>query len=313
MPGAATVGQLARRLSSFVAPDGPSFIESLNQVLERVYAKGVWRDLTYQTTLPVSNGMVILPADADSVLHYTFDNVAIGQPKNLWADYSTVGIVAQGYAPAGMIDEGYDVGAVELFPNGSNYLTFTPMKSAGFSAEFRVISEYIDGDGNYQTDIVAGPSAGEISTENTIDKLISVSWEGLEYGALVSLTNEADDSYSVEAFAKLLGEEGTLRTRRYRVQGSIDGETEIVALLKRKHIAVSRDEDVIFISSVNALKHGLLAILAENNADVERATYHWQECFGLLDEDLGSANAGHKPIIKVDLYGEGQPAFSNIY
>jgi hypothetical protein len=79
------------------------------------------------------------------------------------------------------------------------------------------------------------------------------------------------------------------------------GQTKNVKLLlKRAWEPVLTQDDVIYLGNLNAIKHGLLGMLAEDNADLERAQYHWTICRQLLDEELDAARgaAKPKPILK---------------
>ena len=57
------------------------------------------------------------------------------------------------------------------------------------------------------------------------------------------------------------------------------------------------------LGNLNAIKHGLLGMLAEDNADLERAQYHWTICRQILDEELGAARGSAKPKLKISPSG----------
>jgi hypothetical protein len=65
------------------------------------------------------------------------------------------------------------------------------------------------------------------------------------------------------------------------------------------------DNDIVYIGNSNALKHGLLAVIAEDNADLERAQYHWTECVRIFNEELGILDVGHQFAVNLDLTGHG--------
>ena len=46
-------------------------------------------------------------------------------------------------------------------------------------------------------------------------------------------------------------------------------------------------------------------MLAEDNADLERAQYHWTICQKLLDEELDAARGAAKPRLSLDPSGSG--------
>ena len=66
-------------------------------------------------------------------------------------------------------------------------------------------------------------------------------------------------------------------------------------------------DDIMHLGNLNAIKHGLLGMLAEDNADLERAQYHWTICRQLLDEELDAARGAAKPKLTV------KPAGNNFH
>jgi len=75
--------------------------------------------------------------------------------------------------------------------------------------------------------------------------------------------------------------------------------------LKRKFQKLLSSTDVVYISSLNAIKHALLGSIAEENADVERANYHWSVCRALLDEQLDAHRGAAKPAVNFSPAGAG--------
>ena len=76
-------------------------------------------------------------------------------------------------------------------------------------------------------------------------------------------------------------------------------------LLKRKFRKLIDSTDVVYVSSLNAIKHALLGNIAEDNADLERANYHWGICRAILDEQLDAHRGAAKPMISFDPSGVG--------
>jgi hypothetical protein len=71
----------------------------------------------------------------------------------------------------------------------------------------------------------------------------------------------------------------------------IEEETAICESLKRERDGLAKALQKV----VTAWKHALLGKLAEDNADVERASYHWGACRQLLDDEIGSARGAAQP------------------
>jgi len=95
------------------------------------------------------------------------------------------------------------------------------------------------------------------------------------------------------------------RYRRYRVDTLENQKSNLRLLLKRKFIPFLDQDDLVHISSLNAIKHALLGNTAEENADLERANYHWGVCRAVLDEQLDAHRGAAKPAVRIDPSGSG--------
>ena len=95
--------------------------------------------------------------------------------------------------------------------------------------------------------------------------------------------------------------------RRYRLGNDISNTTKktIRVLVKRSFKNLINSFDVIRPSNLNAIKHGLLGTVAEDNADLERANYHWNVCKQLLEEELDAYRGSAKPAVNFDPTGSG--------
>jgi len=83
--------------------------------------------------------------------------------------------------------------------------------------------------------------------------------------------------------------------RKYRIS-PVDSDTKATFLMKRKYVDVNADSHRVFVpNDPSVLKHAFLGKLSEDNADVQRAEYHWQTCQKLLDADLDSYRGGARP------------------
>ena len=91
------------------------------------------------------------------------------------------------------------------------------------------------------------------------------------------------------------GYSGAGGRRRYRVS-PVDSSTKATFLMKRKWVDVAIDDHLVFLpNDPSVIKHALLGKLAEDNADVQRAEYHWQTAQKLIDADLDSYRGGARP------------------
>ena len=94
--------------------------------------------------------------------------------------------------------------------------------------------------------------------------------------------------------------------RRYRIS-PVATDTKATLLLRRKYVPVStEDDDLVYIpNEARVIKHGLLGKLAEDNADVQRAEYHWQTAQKLLEADIDSYRGGARPKVTIAPEGVG--------
>ncbi len=83
--------------------------------------------------------------------------------------------------------------------------------------------------------------------------------------------------------------------RQYRIS-PVKSDSKATFLLRRKYVDVSADSHRVFVpNDPSVLKHAFLGKLSEDNADVQRAEYHWQTCQKVLDADLDAYRGGAKP------------------
>jgi hypothetical protein len=94
------------------------------------------------------------------------------------------------------------------------------------------------------------------------------------------------------------------RFRRYRI-GSYSTQTSqtLRLLVKRQFKPLVNSYDAVYPSNLNAIKHALLGSVAEDNADIERAQYHWTICKQLLEEELDAYRGAAKPTVRFDPSG----------
>lgn len=306
---ALTLNQLSSMLGSYIEPDG-DFKSSLNQVLARIYNIGTYRDLTVQYSLPVADGCVTLPDDADAVLHVLVDSQPL-PVRSLWHDFKTVGTsLASADMSWGLIDAGYHP-TKSLLPAATDTLYIQPSVEANYSniPAFSTASggtiEVIATDGEvtyYSTIGTAGVNGVPLEFDgNLIDNIASIRFDSLQYKYDIKYINGATNI----VIATVGPDSGVTRYRRLRINRSTDGETVVHVLCKRAFIPLQKDNDICYVGNIGALKHGLLGRIAEDSADMERAEYHWQRCMLLLEEEASSSRGAAMPRLNMDPYGTG--------
>lgn len=313
-----TVAQLSAILGSgeynYVAPGG-DFNTALAQVLPRLMAMGLWRDTTYEVSLPNKYGYVSLPEDTDAVLAATVNNRS--RPvRSMWHDIRITGRHATLSPYYGVVDAGWypvlldmkDVQDVdteeetdlttELYVYYAG--TTDGVLEADFSGSIQVkVKESLTS--NALSDLTAstsGPYMLSIAGDGFYS-IASIVYSDVPFP--VDIVTPADTSIVI---ATVPAGSGVLRFRRFRTSQPSEDST-VHLLVKRAAPTNITDDTIIYLGNIGAIKHGLLGLIAEDNADIERSQFHWGMCGKLLDEELRSILGAAKPTLNVDLSGCG--------
>jgi hypothetical protein len=83
-----------------------------------------------------------------------------------------------------------------------------------------------------------------------------------------------------------------LSVRKYKFLQDIGTTTEVVGILKRRFVYLNSDTDNVYPSNIGALKHALLAIVYEDEGDIQRSTAFWDECYNILNAAKQTNRAG---------------------
>ncbi len=102
------------------------------------------------------------------------------------------------------------------------------------------------------------------------------------------------------------------RYRRFRLSNPSEADRTAFVLLKRRFETLFNDDDIVYLSNVNAIKHGILATVAEDNADIQRADYHWNVCNALLDQEKSAYRGMAKPEMNIDPFGGSASRVVNV-
>ena len=304
---ALTVKAVTKALGDYVRPD-EDIVAKLNMVMPRIYAMGMWRDLLYDWSIETTNDYFALPEHAESLLGAVLQNSPVDAQAQ-WHDYRISGYATDGPSPIyGVIDDGYhptkedlvheesgDIYRIIAYPVAPN--TTLPTEGSitvvyGRSTDSEVGEDTI---GEYTFDLNGGSTVTTSDADIMDIKSISFS----DVPEEVELKYGASGIPTPITVATVKGD-GVARYRRFRFYNSSSETKNVKLLLKRAWQPVLTQDDFIYLGNLNAIKHGLLGMLAEDNADLERAQYHWTICRQLLDEELDAARgaAKPKPILK---------------
>jgi hypothetical protein len=303
---ATTVNQLVPMLEQYVEPDG-KFLPSLNQVLSRIYNMGTYRDLTIQYSLPVVDNCITLPDEADAILHTIVDNQPV-PVRSLWHDFKSVGMgLGASDLTWGLIDAGFHP-LKRLIQTATSTLHIVPSDYSPTKTNFNpddgeeVLILATNNDQVYQSSTNPVSSNDVLVTFTTdISSVISI-----RFDALTDIYDIRTDPMDSNTTVATIGpDSGVTRYRRFRLNKSTDGLTTVHVLCKRAFQPARSDDDIVYVNNVGALKHGLLGRLMEDNADIERAEYHWAKCMQLMEEEASSSRGAALPRLNVDPYGTG--------
>lgn len=308
---ATTLGQLSRSLGSYVAP-GQSFAPVLNQALEVIYGMAIWKDLTIEGSFDVSDKYLTLPDQADTVLFAVVDTQPV-RTRSLWHDYRAAGTNYDSTLLFGLIDDGYRPILKDLSESIST-LYVVPAADSPDNVNINLNSgESIESIGFGETKKQRG-TAAVAGADTTITFGAPVNnIESFQFSELLHRYDIREDKADPATTVATVGPgDGVTRFRRYRVPSAKSGSIAHV-LCKRRFIPLQNEDDIVYIAQIGALKHALLAILAEDNADLERSEIHWSKCKQMLDEQLDQYRGPARPSLDLQMNGDGIIGIRNQY
>lgn len=153
---------------------------------------------------------------------------------------------------------------------------------------------------------VTGPVAAvaETNLSGGSDDSSIVSIQSITYDDVPASFDLVDPDYPTKIIATIPAGSGVVRYRRFRTSQPSEDST-VHLLVKRAAPTNLTDDTIIYLGNIGAIKHALLGLIAEDNADLDRADRHWGTCGRLLDEELRSILGAAKPTLNVDLSGSG--------
>ena len=295
---ALTVKAVTKALSDYVRPD-EDIVAKLNMVMPRLYAMGMWRDLLYDWSIETTNDYFALPEHADSLLGAMLQNSPV-DAQSQWHDYRISGYASGGPAPIfGVVDDGFHPTIEEIpYPSSTYYrIKAVPiLPNSLLPNEGEVAVDMAIGERRFtETISLTGLSGAEFTDDEEVVEIKNISYYGVPERIRIIAEDKADATITT-TLAEIKGD-GVARYRRFRFSNSSGTTQNVKLLLKRAWEPVLTQDDILYLGNLNAIKHGLLGMLAEDNADLERAQYHWTICRQLLDEELDATRGAAKPKV----------------
>ena len=306
------------------------FLKELNLALPRLYNMGMWRDLVFEEVVTTTASTFTIPDNAESILSALVDadgsSTDYSYPRSVRSQHHDYRLAGRDDSAGdhtlsvfGIVDDGYSATVEEPVAGKTYQLKLAPISPATTLPASGVI--YITfSDGTTTSNIAdahdhvtnnggeftCGGEANLTSAKTTITSISEIRVGTVELSDPVKLTWEEDgSSTSLVAANNLRQKNQATRYRRYRIDNRNGKTMSLRLLLKRKFRKLIDTTDVVYMSSLHAIKHALLGSIAEENADVERANYHWAVCRAVLDEQLDAHRGAAKPAIRFDPSGVG--------
>ena len=306
------------------------FRKELNLALPRLYNMGMWRDLLFEGVITTTGSTFTIPDNAESIISALVDpdsgSTNYSYPSSVRSQHHDYRIVGRNdragdhtLSAFGIVDDGY-ASTVEEPVDGKTYsLRLKPIRSgAGLPSGGTIHVTFSDGTNtslpNSATTSGDGGKftcGGESQLVTAISDITSVSeirvgtTELTEPVKLLWVETSSSPEVTLVAADNLREKNQVTRYRRYRIDNRNDKTMSLRLLLKRKFRKLIDTTDVVYMSSLHAIKHALLGSIAEESADVERSNYHWSVCRAVLDEQLDAHRGAAKPTIRFDPSGVG--------
>lgn len=319
------------------------FRQALNEVMPRIYKMGYWRELLVEHSQDASDGYISLPQDTDSIVAGLIDNNPI-PTRSLWHDYKMFGtndedkthlsaFIDDGYAPTYRdLDPAskYDFKIVSLkapftfsFPYKGSF-TYRYRKYTDASTSSALVSPNTVLKGSSYNETIhnlegeSEPSDGSTAASFAINvdanEILSITWQDLKpdfpirivgrYQGVASSASSSQDTTKDVQLIDINTINGSSLYRRFRI-GNVASDSIAHMLLKRSWIDCDSNTDIVNVPSNAILKHALLGKLAEDNADLQRAQYHWGTVSQLLESDTDSYRGAAKPTLHIAPDGVG--------
>ena len=306
------------------------FRKELNLALPRLYNMGMWRDLLFEEVVTTTASTFTIPDNAESIISALVDPDGGGSnysyPNPVYSQHHDYRIAGRSdkagdhtLSAFGIVDDGYSATVEEPVDGKTYQLKLAPISPATtLPASGVIYITFSDGTttskiadahdhvSNNGGEFTCGGEANLTSAKTTIISISEIRVGTVELSAPVKLTWEEDgSSISLVAANNLREKNQVTRYRRYRIDNRNEKTMTLRLLLKRKFRKLIDSTDVVYLSSLHAIKHALLGTTAEDNADLERANYHWSVCNTVLEEQLDAHRGAAKPMISFDPSGVG--------
>jgi len=306
------------------------FRKELNLALPRLYNIGMWRDLLFEEVVTTTASTFTIPDNAESIISALVDpdgsSTNYSYPNPVYSQHHDYRIAGRNdragkntLSVFGIVDDGYSATVEEPVADKTYSLRLQAVRSgAGLPSGGTVHVTFSDGtntslpnsattsgDGGQFTCGGEAQLATAVSDITSISEIRVGTTELTDLVKLLWVETSSSPEVTLVAANNLRQKNQVTRYRRYRIDNRNGKTMSLRLLLKRKFRKLIDTTDVVYLSSINAIKHAMLGNTAEENADLERANFHWAVCQTLLEEQLDAHRGAAKPTITFDPSGVG--------
>lgn len=281
-------------------------ISRINRVIERFHAEGKWKGLVqrgrimayatgnlYHITLPRwmetclrggEEGTKPMPTQSE---WHQFISGGWGirlEDENHWGPLQDMG---EGYVTFRDIETSGQLTLVSDQSETTKYVWLRGYDTNGKKIFTTVGGNRVEGERVAVTNVAA-------TTVNTFSSLYAVKKDVTS--GFVTMTQNADTLAIYEP------SETDISYRRYATGGRYD---EVAGIFKRRSVWIEADNDIVYPSSVEAIKLGLFALQFEEQGEPERAEYYMAKATDLLNKELQEYQSGSEGTLQFGYGGLG--------
>jgi hypothetical protein len=309
-----TLGLCVERLPNSIVPvaDPPDLAgfdaqaelrNNINRVLERFFAEGKYVGTIQQATITAyedvnDNKFITLPRHLETCLRGGKAGYKTSAVQSEWYQYLPQG---RGIRKS---DQSYYGPLQDI---GEGYVTFRDIETASTltlsSNETECAGSYIwirgkDNNGDKIFSTVDGDRVEGIRLDlgNGTQTTTGITFKEIYSVEKTPTTGTITLAAGATTLAKYEAGERAISYRRYIVDRNWDA---VQGIFKRRHCWAISDNDPLYPDSLEAIKLGLMAINAEEKADVERGQYYMDRAILLLNAELKEYNAGQEGVMQI--------------
>jgi hypothetical protein len=309
-----TLGLCVERLPNSVVPvaDPPDLAgfdaqaelrNNINRVLERFFAEGKYVGTIQQATITAyedinDNKFITLPRHLETCLRGGKAGYKTSAVQSEWYQYLPQG---RGIRKT---DQSYYGPLQDI---GEGFVTFRDIETASTltlsSSETECAGSYIwirgkDNNGDKIFSTVDGDRVEGIRLDlgNGTQTTTGITFKEIYSVEKTPTTGTITLAAGATTLAKYEAGERAISYRRYIVDKNWDA---VQGIFKRRHCWAISDNDPLYPDSLEAIKLGLMAINAEEKADVERGQYYMDRAILLLNAELKEYNSGQEGVMQI--------------